>query len=227
MRRSQVSRFRGLAGDTIFVQVRGSIGQLLITQGVIDAERSVRRARSAERTPPRRLGALRARLRVRAPALRRAVGADRMAGDHPRRIDDPARGARARLDRVGADLQRARRVRGRSHARRRGGAARRCDRARRASSARRAARTSSCGSRSTSRSRARSARRSGVARRRGVSRRTPRPIARVRTSRSSTPTASVNDEHRLAQRALAEDAARSIERRRRAAVRGWHRRARR
>ncbi len=112
-----------------------------------------------------------------------------MAGDRARRIDDPARRADARVDRVGADLRRAGRVRGRTLARRRGGTAGGRDRAgararRGAGQARRAA------DRARPHARAHDPRGvSALARWRVVPRPAPRSSARTCSSRSCNPTA--------------------------------------
>src|SRR3569623_505128 len=71
-----------------------------------------RRPRAAEWPSPASLRAVRARLLLRAPAGARAERPDRVAGDRAGRVDDPARRARARVDRVGAELLGAGRLRG-------------------------------------------------------------------------------------------------------------------
>ena len=93
--------------------VRGSIGQILIQQGVIDATAlSDALARQSGRHPvASELYALGyASERQLVMALSAQTG---LVGDRARRVDDPARRPRARLARVGADLLGAGRLRGR------------------------------------------------------------------------------------------------------------------
>ena len=199
--------------------VRGSIGQILIQQGVIDASAlSDALARQSGRHP------VASELYTLGYASERQLctalsAADRLAGDRARRVGDPARRARARLARVGADLLGARRLRGRarrSWSRRRGPRMRSC---RRASSA--AARGKNVELRIaldiTLARTIRVAFRQVEARRAATSS-AARSIARARTSRSCSPTATTTST--AAPSARSPRRPRATSSRRRAAVRG-------